>query len=395
MSQKAQALAPAPAPQPSADMPPAMAEVKSQTVDELLKEMNRMPLFMTSLDETDGEGGENMALEAIKAMAYEGTRAEIADNFRQQGNECARAKQWSDAREFYTKAIAALKGPQTSRDPDAQGPDVIEVELDEQEEASKETAIAEAVYVNRALCNLEKQNYRSCIQDCVAALQINPSNVKAFYRSATAGLELNKLDEAAWACDRGLALDASNAPLQALKTKIETRKKYIESVDKARREREAKAASERATLQLALKSRNMLTRSTEKPPDLEDATLKLENSMDPSSTLTFPVILLYPIDSQSDFIKAFSEREKLDQHLDYIFPLPWDHKHEYTLDNVEAYMETKVGGLIKVGKKMSLGKVLGSGKPEIVDGLVTISVVPKDKAAGWIDEFKKRKGKSA
>lgn len=159
MSQKAQALAPAPAPQPSADMPPAMAEVKSQTVDELLKEMNRMPLFMTSLDETDGEGGENMALEAIKAMAYEGTRAEIADNFRQQGNECARAKQWSDAREFYTKAIAALKGPQTSRDPDAQGPDVIEVELDEQEEASKETAIAEAVYVNRALCNLEKRKF--------------------------------------------------------------------------------------------------------------------------------------------------------------------------------------------------------------------------------------------
>jgi hypothetical protein len=116
--------------------------------------------------------------------------------------------------------------------------------------------------------------------------------------------------------------------------------------------------------------------------------------MDPSSTLTFPVILLYPMDSQSDFIKAFSEKEKLEQHLDYIFPLPWDQKHEYTVENVEAYMETTAGGLIKVGKKMSLGKVLGSGKPEIVDGLVSISVVPKDKAVGWIDEFKKRKGKA-
>jgi hypothetical protein len=57
-------------------------------------------------------------------------------------------------------------------------------------------------------------------------------------------------------------------------------------------------------------------------------------------------------------------------------------------------METSAGGLIKVGKKMSLGKVLGSGKPEIVDGLATISVVPKDRAAGWIEEFKKRKGKN-
>jgi hypothetical protein len=45
--------------QPSADLPPAMAEVKSMGVDEVIKEMNRLPLFMTTLDETDGEGGEN------------------------------------------------------------------------------------------------------------------------------------------------------------------------------------------------------------------------------------------------------------------------------------------------------------------------------------------------
>jgi hypothetical protein len=142
--------------QASVEKPPAMAEVQSQSVDDLLKEMNRMPLFMTSLDDTDGEGGENMMLEALKAMAYEGTRAEIAENFRQQGNDCARAKQWSDAKEFYDKAIAALKGPQNNPDPDAEGPDVIPVELNEEEEAKKEKAIGEAVYVNRALCNLEK-----------------------------------------------------------------------------------------------------------------------------------------------------------------------------------------------------------------------------------------------
>lgn len=218
--------------------------------------------------------------------------------------------------------------------------------------------------------------------------------MKAFYRSATACLALDKLAEAADACDRGLAIDPSNGPIKTVKTKVATRKAYVESVEKARRERVARAASERATLQLALKSRNILTRKTEQPPDLEDAEMKLENALDPSSTLTFPVILLYPTHSQSDFIKAFSEREKVGEHLEYIFPLPWDEKHEYTPDSVEAYMETSAGGLIKVGKKMSLGKVLGSGKPEVVDGLVTISVVPKDRSAGWIEEFKKRKGKN-
>lgn len=200
--------------------------------------------------------------------------------------------------------------------------------------------------------------------------------------------------EAADACDHGLALDPSNAALKTLKTKVTARKEYVDSVEKTRREREAKAASERATLQLALKSRNILTRKTEHPPDLEDAALKLENALDPSSKLTFPVVILYPTHAQSDFIKAFSEREKLGDHLEYIFPLPWDDQKEYTVDNVEAYMETSAGGLIKVGKKMSLGKVLGSGKPEVIDGLATISVVPKDRAADWIEEFKKRIGKN-
>jgi hypothetical protein len=140
------------------DMPPAMAEIKKQTVEEVLADMNRMPLFMTTLDETDGEGGENPLLEAMKALAYEGTRYEVAENFRQQGNECARAKMWTDAKEFYDKALAALKGPQRKPDPDAdaEGGKVIEVELDEEEEAKKEKVVEEASYVNRALCNLEK-----------------------------------------------------------------------------------------------------------------------------------------------------------------------------------------------------------------------------------------------
>ncbi|KAJ4303727.1 HSP70/90 co-chaperone [Kalmusia sp. IMI 367209] len=376
---------------PSADMPPAMAEIKSQSVDEVLKEMNRLPLFMTTLDETDGEGGENEALEALKALAYEGTKAEIAENFRQQGNECAKAKQWTDAKEFYDKAIAALKAPKQEPDPE-DGPQVIDVELDEEEEAKKEKVIEEACYINRALCNLEKKNYRSCIQDCAATLRLNPSNIKAYYRSSLACLSLDKIPEASDACTRGLALDASNAPLKGLQTKISTRKTYLDSVEKARKEREAKAASERATLALALKSRGIKARKTDQAPDLEDASIKLENALDPSSILSLPVLLLYPTHSQSDFIKAFCETDTLSQHLEYIFPLPWDTQQEFTLNDVEAYMETIAGGLIKMGKKMTLGKVLGSGKCEVVDGLVRISVIPKAKAADWIDEFKKRRG---
>ncbi|KAJ4346555.1 HSP70/90 co-chaperone [Didymosphaeria variabile] len=379
---------------PSAAMPPAMADIKSLSVDDVIKEMNRMPLFMTTLDETDGEGGDNEALEALKALAYEGTKAEIAENFRQQGNDCARTKQWTDAKEFYDKAIAALKAPKKEPQPEDGPPviDVTDVEVNEEEEAEKEKVIEEACYINRALCNLEKKNYRSCIQDCAATLRLNPSNIKAYYRSASACLSLDKIPEAVDACALGLAIDPSNAPLKALQTKISTRKAHLDSVEKARREREAKAASERATLALALKSRGIKTRSTDQAPDLEDAAVKLEDKLNPSSKISFPVMLLYPTHAQSDFIKAFGESETLSQHLEYIFPLPWDEKHEFTLNDVDAYMETIAGGLIKMGKNMTLGKVLGSGKCEVKDGLVKISVIPKTKSTEWIDEFKKRRG---
>lgn len=138
----------------SAAMPPNMQRNQQMSADEILKEMNRVPLFMTSLDETDGDGGDNTMLEAIKALAYEGTRAEVAENFRQQGNEAARAKLWKDAREFYTKGIQALRGQ--AKTTEAEDDHSIEVvELDEEAEAKKERSIEEACLSNRALCNLE------------------------------------------------------------------------------------------------------------------------------------------------------------------------------------------------------------------------------------------------
>ncbi|MBE7182398.1 MAG: hypothetical protein INR71_14540, partial [Terriglobus roseus] len=50
------------APVAAPPIPPSMASSKATTVDELIADMNRMPLFMTTLDETDGADGDNAAL---------------------------------------------------------------------------------------------------------------------------------------------------------------------------------------------------------------------------------------------------------------------------------------------------------------------------------------------
>lgn len=325
---------------------------------------------------------------------------EIAQGFRERGNEMARAKMWKDGKEFYGKGIAVL-----TQKSEGTGVDEENTEVD----AEKKREIEEACYINSALCNLELstqirpllhlfstlidvlENYRSCTLDCAATLRLSSKNIKAYYRSAQTLLALDKVTEAEDACAHGLAIESSNTALKTLKTKISARRNVLDGIEKNRRERVERAKEEELVLKAALKARGIRTRSTEQPPEMEDAAIRLTpDPVSPKSTLTFPVVLLYPLHLQSDFIKAFSETDTLSSHLKYILPLPWDERKEYSMDKVEGYMETLNGGLIKVGKKVSLLKILSSGKVEIVDGMVRISVVPKARAEEWIEEVKKR-----
>ncbi len=77
---------------------------------------------------------------------------EIAQGFRERGNEMARAKMWKDGKEFYGKGIAVL----TQKDQE-QGDNDLSTDIHNatQEDAKKMKEIEEACYINRALCNLE------------------------------------------------------------------------------------------------------------------------------------------------------------------------------------------------------------------------------------------------
>lgn len=89
--------------------------------------------------------GQNVLLDAIQAMQNEGTRGDVAQNFREQGNEGAREKRWIDAKEFYSKAIAVLQAKT----------DQWEKPEDPKEEQKLLRQVEEASFINRALCNLE------------------------------------------------------------------------------------------------------------------------------------------------------------------------------------------------------------------------------------------------
>ncbi|TQV98821.1 Tetratricopeptide repeat-containing [Cordyceps javanica] len=351
-------------------LPPGMALNSGKTTAEILADLNKSPLFMTELEDNDD-------IAALQALDYEGTALENSADFKERGNECFKVRGYADAREFYTKGVLLLAAGErarargeTTRDPDgaADGPD----------EVAAQRAMLASLYLNRAACNLELDNYRSVWLDCTAALRLDPRSVKAYYRAARALLRVDRVGEAGDMCARGLAFDAGNGALRAL----------------AADERRATAQRRERLLRAALAARGIPTRSTDKPPEMEDAAVRLvPDPDDPRSRLAFPALLLYPVHFETDFIKEFDETQSLEDHLGYVFPLPWDREGVYRLPAVSCYVETRDGGLLKMGKKASLLKVLSTGKVEVVDQVVRIFVLPADKADEWIVKFKEQKAR--
>ncbi|KAI4212018.1 MAG: hypothetical protein LQ351_005200 [Letrouitia transgressa] len=385
-----------------------MESVRSYTADEVVQMMKETPLFMSSLENTTDDDGENVQLEAIKALQYEGTRAEVALNFKEQGNEMVAEKRWKDAREFYTKGILALKQERQ------------ELPEDLVSEDEKEKAIEEACYVNRALCNLELRNYRSTLNDTSHVLTFFPRNIKAHYRSALALLALQRLPEAHDICTRGIALTSppspslpsssttttttdppptsrQQAPFLVLLSHISAAQSDAQAKSIAHAARSARLLQEKRTLHAALLARGIKTCSTPKPPDLEDAAVHLSpDPVDPSSELRFPVLFLYPLHSQSDFAKSVSEKEVLGVLWEEeMLPLPWDERAEYRAKEVEMYAEKESSGkgMVKVGRRATVLGFLGDGKVEVVDGMVRVFMVPKARAREWVESMKARAGK--
>jgi hypothetical protein len=225
---------------------------------------------------------------------------------------------------------------------------------------------------------------------------MNPLNIKAWYRAAKASLSLDRISEAEDACDRGLEVDPPNKSLLALQVQIKARKDQIAATEAERMARQLLEKKKKEALQKAFESRNLLWKETGTSPDVQDATPSLEDGFDPSSTLSVPILLLYPLASQTDLIKSASEDTALNEHLEYVLPPPWDAEGggSYTQSSVNCYVATPSGGLSKIARKIQIGKLLRSGKVELIDGLLRIYIVPEKLAPGWIEEYKLQKQNS-
>lgn len=346
---------------------------EAPSFEDKLAAFDSIPLFMKSLPEGDSE---NAAISALQDLAYDGTPDEIAQNFKEQGNDYFKGKRFREALGFYTQGV------------DAKPTDV---------------ALREALLCNRAACNLELKNYGSVLRDCSAAITINPKSAKAYYRSGLALMALERFDEALDCCDRCLEFDKNNVGVVALRGKASTKKEEKETKERERLERIRKEQEEQRALKAAFAERNII-----EVPNPQGSANPYAPHFDPEgptkTSLIIPVFFLYPQHATSDVIQEYIEDTPFSAHLAAMFPPQapapnWDRNGEYVDGQLVIYAITRAKRLLKVGKNMTLRSVCraarakdGSPKDglELKDGCLSFVVLVKGGVeAHWVEEFKR------
>ncbi|KAG8737128.1 hypothetical protein FRC10_008550 [Ceratobasidium sp. 414] len=339
------------------------------------------PLFMRELpSDNDTSESDNNTLAALQSLIHEGPPEEVASNFKDQGNEYFKSRRFREAIGFYTQGVDAL----TTQPIEGQGDTVKRIPVQE-----KDRPLYNALLLNRAAANLELENFGRVLKDAHLVLEHDSRSSKALFRAARALIKLRRFEEAADACDRCLAFDSENKDVKGVKDLAvkgieEQTRKTLEKAQAAERDKAIKVA-----LDAALK-RHSITISRTPGDDVDPESLpRLDPPLptDPGTAeLICRVALVYPQHGQTDLIIRFSTHDTLGAHLDSILPDPsspdgqveyplWDTKREYSSRAVNAYVRTRQGRVLKLGRNKTLAEICANvrktGKEKgIEDGLV-------------------------
>ncbi|PKI84220.1 HSP70/90 co-chaperone [Malassezia vespertilionis] len=378
---------------------PGPAPKQTKSVDEQLASFDHVPLFMRDLPK---ESDDNLMIDALQALAFEGHPDDAAESFKKQGNEYFTAKRYSEALGFYRQALDAKPGSKT---------------------------LLETIYLNSAACNLALRNYGRALYDSRDAIATNPSSIKALYRATKAFLALDRIKDAQDAVKLALERDPENAELAKLEKDVIERSTLLEQRETEAKERARRKHLDEEALRVGFLARGLWVENTpgaDSPnvphfdPDYISPNAsssipllggkEVWRAPDPIRTpIIFPLVLAYPQHNTSDFIPEYQEDTPIGMHLNIMFPpesrgsLAWDPKGEYVAKDLSVIATTHKRRLLRVGHKLSLREAMDqaakdtpSGNSEhrdgmlLLNGTVTLFVFPKghETERRWVQEFK-------
>lgn len=339
-----------------------------QDPQNIAQEMSQIPLFMTELPEN---AEDNIQLQALQQLLYEGTPEEVANNFREQGNERygeaikeretkRRSVLFRDAIMFYGKGL-------------------------DQDDITDELSIA--LLLNRAAANMSLQNYGLVKKDCLRVLEKDVGNAKARMRLVNAYLSLGQLEEAEECLEGMPNLEEGSS---ALSEREKLRAKLAEKRSKQR------TTTTTSPIDIALTSRG-LTRlvGVEKHilSELPSMTNVPSATLLPNGMLVFPVILLYPQYGESDFIQYWEEGVTIREQLECVFEsrAPWDIHNLYTdVNGMSAFVKSVDGAMLGVSVESSPGSLLGTVIKHYESSLLGLYIVPTLHSQAFASKFSTR-----
>ncbi|EGV91724.1 Tetratricopeptide repeat protein 4 [Cricetulus griseus] len=265
--------------------------------DQWEEEFDKIPLFMKKApSEIDPKEFPDLA--CLQSIIFDDERSpeEQAKTYKDEGNDYFKEKDYKKAVVSYTEGLK-----KKCADPDLNA----------------------VLYTNRAAAQYYLGNFRSALNDVLAARKLKPGHLKAVVRGAMCHLELKHFAEAVNWCDEGLQIDAKEKKLLEVRAKADKLKRMEERDLRKARLKEKKEQSQNEALLQAIQARNIRLVSEAVGKDEDSASdgpaeifldgLSSENpcrarlSLDNEGRLSWPVLFLYPEYAQSDFISAFHE----------------------------------------------------------------------------------------
>jgi len=89
------------------------------------------------------------------------------------------------------------------------------------EEAKERDSLRLSLYLNLAMCWLKEKQPKRALDNCIRALEIDATSIKALYRKATSHLDLKQYDKAKKECSKALKQSPDDKSLNKLQKKIQ------------------------------------------------------------------------------------------------------------------------------------------------------------------------------
>lgn len=367
-------------------------------------EMEKHPFFsgQNSLDPSKELSPMMKGIQDLKYSPDENTPAELAANYKEDGNFNFKCKKYRLAILSYSEGLRNVNLAMCSLD-----------EMNDQEKKDIATLKAQLI-TNRAASQFRLGNYRSSLIDCRIALKDMPQHLKAIDKAVECCNKLNRHKECMEWCDKGLQLISPQESQDLDKrkklqdTRAQAEKRYREGERNKRKEEAAmkKLKAEEHKLITAIQTRGIKIKKSNTSENADKTSMTIMSDIEPchptalnkkvrlvtseggESVLVWPVLFLYPEHGKSDFIEEFTESDTLYDHLCLMFdqsePPPWDREGKYrSSKDINVYFEDARNEahpkLVKPDTKKSLLELLSCNEhPGVIAGTPTFIVLAKN-----------------